>query len=89
MKVRYKIRVVSGPRAKEIDARQAKAIMELLEWARQHRTQQANDRHPAGEAAPDTILGHPAIAGESPVACPRRQIRSCTAARPLPLRTSR
>jgi hypothetical protein len=40
MKVRYKIRVVSGPRAKEIDARQAKAIMELLEWARQHRMQQ-------------------------------------------------
>lgn len=40
MKVRYKIRVVSGPRAKEIDARQAKAIMELLEWARQQRTQQ-------------------------------------------------
>jgi hypothetical protein len=40
MKVRYKISVVSGPRAKEIDARQAKAIMELLEWVRQQRTQE-------------------------------------------------
>jgi hypothetical protein len=41
MKVRYKIKVVSGERAKEIDARQAKAIMEVLEWVRQQRTQQA------------------------------------------------
>lgn len=40
MKVRYKIGVVSGSRAREIDARQAKAMMELLEWVRQQRTQQ-------------------------------------------------
>jgi hypothetical protein len=37
MKVRYKIRIVTGPRAKEIDARQAEVIREVLEWSRQHR----------------------------------------------------
>jgi hypothetical protein len=41
MKVRYKIRVVSGPRAREIEARQVEAITELLKWARQQRTKQA------------------------------------------------
>ena len=40
MKVRYKITIVSGPRAKEIDARQAQVIREVLEWSRQHRQQQ-------------------------------------------------
>jgi hypothetical protein len=39
IKVRFKIRVVSGKRAREIDARQAKAIMEVLQWHRQHRSQ--------------------------------------------------
>jgi hypothetical protein len=39
MKVRYKIQIVSGPRAKEIDARQAQVIREVLEWSRQHRKQ--------------------------------------------------
>jgi hypothetical protein len=38
IKVRFKIRVVTGKRAKEIDARQAKAIMEVLQWHRQHQT---------------------------------------------------
>jgi hypothetical protein len=37
MKVRYKIQIVSGPRAKEIDARQAQVIREVLEWSRKHR----------------------------------------------------
>ena len=37
MKVRYKIQIVSGPRAKAIDARQAQVIREVLEWSRQHR----------------------------------------------------
>ena len=37
MKVRYKIRIVTGPRAREIDARQAQVIREVLEWSRQHR----------------------------------------------------
>ena len=36
IKVRFKIRVVTGKRAREIDARQAEAIMEVLRWARQH-----------------------------------------------------
>ncbi len=35
MKVRFKIRVVTGKRAKDIDARQARAIMEVLQWQRQ------------------------------------------------------
>ena len=38
IKVRFKIRVVTGKRAREIDARQAEAIMEVLRWARQHPT---------------------------------------------------
>ena len=37
MKVRYKIQIVSGPRAKEIDARQAQVIREVLEWSLKHR----------------------------------------------------
>lgn len=41
VKVRYKISVVSGPHAREIEARQVEAITELLKWVRQQRTQQA------------------------------------------------
>jgi hypothetical protein len=37
IKVRYKIRVATGKRAAEIDARQAKVIMEVLQWQRQHK----------------------------------------------------
>jgi hypothetical protein len=37
-KVRFKIRIATGKRAAEIDARQAKVIMEVLQWQRQHRT---------------------------------------------------
>jgi hypothetical protein len=36
IKVRFKIRVVTGKRAKEIDARQARAILEVLQWQHQH-----------------------------------------------------
>jgi hypothetical protein len=46
IKVRFKIRVVTGKRAKEIDARQARAIMEVLQWHRQHHTQ---TKPPAGD----------------------------------------
>jgi len=35
IKVRFKIRVVTGKRAREIDARQARAILEVLQWQRQ------------------------------------------------------
>ena len=38
IKVRFKIRVATGKRAAEIDVRQAKVIMEVLQWQRQHRT---------------------------------------------------
>jgi hypothetical protein len=37
IKVRFKIRVVTGKRAKEIDARQARAILEVLQWQRQQK----------------------------------------------------
>jgi hypothetical protein len=37
IKVRYKIRIATGKRAKEIDARQAKAIMEVLQWHSQQK----------------------------------------------------
>jgi hypothetical protein len=33
LKVKFKIRVVSGPLARDFDARQAEAIRELLRWA--------------------------------------------------------
>ena len=38
IKVRFKIRIATGKRAREIDARQAKVIMEVLQWQRQHTT---------------------------------------------------
>jgi hypothetical protein len=37
MKVRYKIRIVTGQRAKTVDARQAQVIREVLEWSAKHR----------------------------------------------------
>ena len=37
IKVRFKIRVATGKRAAEIDARQAKVIMEVLQWQRQQK----------------------------------------------------
>jgi hypothetical protein len=40
IKVRFKIRVVTGKRAKEIDARQARAIMEVLQWQRRDQQHQ-------------------------------------------------
>ena len=36
IKVRYKIRIATGRRAREIDARQAAVIMEVLQWLSQH-----------------------------------------------------
>jgi hypothetical protein len=38
MKVRFKIRVETGKKAAALNAQQAQAIKELLQWARQHRT---------------------------------------------------
>jgi hypothetical protein len=37
LKVKWKIRVATGPEAARLDARQAAAIRELLIWATQHR----------------------------------------------------
>ena len=37
MKVRYVVTVVTGERARELDARQAEVIWDLLKWARDHR----------------------------------------------------
>jgi hypothetical protein len=39
MKVRAKIKIVTGRQADALNARQAEAIRELLIWARQHRQQ--------------------------------------------------
>jgi hypothetical protein len=39
MKVRFKVRIETGRKAAALNAQQAEAIKELLEWARQHRTQ--------------------------------------------------
>ena len=36
LKVKWKIRVATGPEAARLDARQAAAIRELLIWATQH-----------------------------------------------------
>lgn len=36
IKVRFKIRIATGERGKQIDARRAKVIMEVLQWQRQH-----------------------------------------------------
>jgi hypothetical protein len=41
LKVRWKIRVATGPEAGRWDARQADAIKELLTWASQHRQQRS------------------------------------------------
>ena len=38
LKVRWKIRVVSGPDAARLDARQAEAIRELLLWAHRYQS---------------------------------------------------
>ena len=40
IKVRYKVRVVTGPRAKALEAAQAQVLREVLEWSRQHRQRQ-------------------------------------------------
>jgi hypothetical protein len=36
IKVRYKIRVITGKRAAQTDARQARAILEVLQWLSRH-----------------------------------------------------
>jgi hypothetical protein len=38
MKVRFKIRIETGKKAAAIDAAQADALRELLEWSREYRT---------------------------------------------------
>ena len=38
MKVRYKVKIATGRKARELDERQAEVIRELLTWAHQHRT---------------------------------------------------
>ena len=37
MKVRYKIKIETGRKARELDERQAEVIRDLLAWARRHR----------------------------------------------------
>ena len=40
LKVRFKVRIETGKKAAAIDAAQAEAIRELLQWSREHRTRQ-------------------------------------------------
>jgi hypothetical protein len=37
MKVRFKVRIETGRKAAALNAQQAQAIKELLQWARQHK----------------------------------------------------
>ena len=46
MKVRAKIRIVSGKEADAVNAAQAEAIRELLIWVRQQRRQVQQQREP-------------------------------------------
>jgi hypothetical protein len=39
LKVRYKVRIETGKKAAALDAAQAQAIKELLQWARHYRSQ--------------------------------------------------
>ncbi len=54
LKVRYVVTVVAGERARELDARQAEVIWDLLKWARNHRAEsekgQENAHGSAGKA---------------------------------------
>ena len=81
IKVRFKIRIATGKRAKEIDARQAKAIMEVLQWQRQQThlmTPRRRDRRrgPA-EPVPVAFLGRTStLEMQDPRASLRRQLRS-------------
>jgi hypothetical protein len=36
LKVRFKVAIVTGGKARELDARQAEAIRRLLQWAQQN-----------------------------------------------------
>jgi hypothetical protein len=40
LKVRYKVHIETGQKARELDAAQAEVIWRLLQWAHQHRQQQ-------------------------------------------------
>ena len=78
MKVRFKIRVETGRKAAALNAQQAEAIKELLQWARQHKpdmTLGSRHRHrrrpgrarPGRRAGPDL---HPGPAGPGRLAEP-------------------
>jgi hypothetical protein len=60
--VRYVIRVTSGDRAKEIDARQAKAIMDVLRWYRDHHHQHEQAGH--GQEGPPAGPGQDQAAAQ-------------------------
>jgi hypothetical protein len=51
--VRFVVNVVSGDRAKHIDAAQNKAIMDLLAWCRDYRQQQEQAQQDPAPPGPD------------------------------------
>jgi hypothetical protein len=44
MKVRYKIKIVTGPKARELDQQHAEIIRDLLVWARRYRAGQGRGK---------------------------------------------
>ena len=49
MKVRYKIKIVTGPKARELDQQHAEIIRDLLIWARRYRAGQEGKKHDRGD----------------------------------------
>ena len=47
LKARYVVSVVTGPRARELDAKQAAAINDLLKWASDRRSESGKDQENA------------------------------------------
>ena len=80
LKVKWKIRVVTGPDAAAVDARQAEAIREILQWATPAQHPQ-HDR-PA-EPVPVAFLGRTStLVMQDPAASLRRQVREVQAKLP-------
>src|SRR6266568_2489468 len=76
LKVRVKIRVVTGPEATRLDARQAEAILELLRWAHRH-SRRPHDPGPHEHAVParSAVLAappDPVLPGMAAARLPRR-----------------
>ena len=80
LKVRWKVRVITGPAAAGYDARQNAAIRELLQWACQ---QPAPQMTGPVEPVPVAFIGRTStLTLQDPAASLRRQVRECQAKLP-------